>query len=564
VLVAKQLPPAAAGVPAWFVNLFPLHAPSASSLVTQGWRQLGRVSVTSHTRFAYRQLWRAGIAMSGWLAAIYLLALAGMRCFLAGILRPLKKIEEAAAAIARREYPVVAIAPRARELRSVVDAINLLSVSVRQTLEAETARADRMQRAAYLDSLTGLWNRRGLERQYEARLREDREAYGGALLLLEIADFAAFNRAQGYQRGDDALKLVAEAVEAVAALHHAIAARTAGAGFVLALVNVAAPEAQGIAAGLCNRLHALLAEQQLDSQLGFHCGTASFPATKPELGVALALADAALGDARLLGDGRAALRMIDAAHAEPGSMRWRELIEAALANDRFVLWEQPVESLPGRELLHRELTTRLVAPDGEVFAAGRFLPMAVRHGLTSALDRKMLEMVFAHLEAGGLGEGHVAVNLSAQAAADAAFMRWMQGELAARRPAAARLIFEMAESAVLRDVQAAAALAQALRQAGARFALDHFGCHRESVRLLQRLLPAYVKLAPGYAAEAGLDHSAKFFVASIVGACRSLGIDVLAQAVEDAALLPLLTDLGVAGFQGHAAARPRPAQFNHA
>jgi EAL domain-containing protein (putative c-di-GMP-specific phosphodiesterase class I) len=350
----------------------------------------------------------------------------------------------------------------------------------------------------------------------------------------------------------------------VAALHHAIAARTAGAGFVLALVNVAAPEAQGIAAGLCNRLHALLAEQQLDSQLGFHCGTASFPATKPELGVALALADAALGDARLLGDGRAALRMIDAAHAEPGSMRWRELIEAALANDRFVLWEQPVESLPGRELLHRELTTRLVAPDGEVFAAGRFLPMAVRHGLTSALDRKMLEMVFAHLEAGGLGEGHVAVNLSAQAAADAAFMRWMQGELAARRPAAARLIFEMAESAVLRDVQAAAALAQALRQAGARFALDHFGCHRESVRLLQRLLPAYVKLAPGYAAEAGLDHSAKFFVASIVGACRSLGIDVLAQAVEDAALLPLLTDLGVAGFQGHAAARPRPAQFNHA
>jgi len=565
VLVAKQLPPTAAGVPAWFVDFFPLYPPSASSLVTQGWRQLGRVSVTSHTRFAYRQLWRAGAAMSGWLAAIYLLALLGIRYFLAGILQPLKRIEEAAAAIARREYPVVAIAPRARELRRVVDAINLLSTSVRQTVEAETARADRMQRAAYVDPLTGLWNRRGLEQQYEARLREDREVYGGALLLVEIADFAAFNSAQGYVRGDEALKLVAETVEDVASSHPAFVARTSGACFAIVLVNVATPEAHGVAEGLCNRLHALLAEQPLGSPLRFHCGTASFPADKPELGVALALADGALGDARLLGDGRAAVRALnDSAHAEPGSMHWRELIEGAIANHRFVLWEQPVESLPARELLHRELTTRLVAPDGEVFAAGRFVPMAVRHGLASAVDRKMLETVFTRLETSGLGEGPVAVNLSAQAVADAAFMRWMQGELAARRAVATRLIFEMAESAALRDVQAAAALAGALRGLGARFALDHFGCHRESVRLLQRLLPAYVKLAPGYAAEAGLDHSAQFFVASITGICRPLGIDVLAQAVEDVALLPLLTDLGVAGFQGHAAARPRPAQLNHA
>src|SRR5207237_2083880 len=125
-------------------------------------------------------------------------------------------------------------------------------------------------------------------------------------------------------------------------------------------------------------------------------------------------------------------------------------------------------------------------------------------------------MVFARLQAGGLGDADIAVNLSAQSAADASFLPWLQAELASRQGLAKRMIFEMAESAALRDPHAAAALADAVRKAGARFALDHFGSHRESVRLLQRLLPGYVKLSPGYSAELALDRSTQFFVGSIV------------------------------------------------
>ena len=56
-LVSKILPPEEGSYPAWFARVFPLQAPTAESLVSAGWRQLGKVRVTVHPRFAYEQLW---------------------------------------------------------------------------------------------------------------------------------------------------------------------------------------------------------------------------------------------------------------------------------------------------------------------------------------------------------------------------------------------------------------------------------------------------------------------------------------------------------------------------
>ena len=215
-LVRKELSPAESGVPAWFVALLPLRAPTAESLVSAGWRQIGRVKVTSHPRFAYRQLWQTGIETAGWLAAIYALALLAMRAFLGGILRPLEQIGRAAIAIGERDFAKVSFAPRSRELRRVVAAINSLSEKVRAALEAEARRADRLQREVFVDPLTGLWNRPGFTQQFDTRVRDERDVFSGLVALLEFDDFARFNRENGYARGDELLKRIAAAIEATA------------------------------------------------------------------------------------------------------------------------------------------------------------------------------------------------------------------------------------------------------------------------------------------------------------------------------------------------------------
>ena len=141
VLLGKTLPAVELGVPDWFAALLPLEAPTAGSLVTAGWKQVGSVRVTSHPRFAYRQLWRTAWSTLAWLAGLYCAALLVAFAFLKGVLRPLEGIERVAVAIGNRDFTAVAETPRARELRHVAATINSLSVKVRQAIEAEAAKA---------------------------------------------------------------------------------------------------------------------------------------------------------------------------------------------------------------------------------------------------------------------------------------------------------------------------------------------------------------------------------------------------------------------------------------
>ncbi len=125
-LVSRELGSVPDEGPALFRRLMPLEAPMGQALVSAGWRQLGRVVVVVHPRFAYGQLWHTALQTLLWLAALYLIALLAMRRFLRGILSPLLKIEQAALAIGRREFGEVKLAAGTRELQRVGTASHLI------------------------------------------------------------------------------------------------------------------------------------------------------------------------------------------------------------------------------------------------------------------------------------------------------------------------------------------------------------------------------------------------------------------------------------------------------
>jgi EAL domain-containing protein (putative c-di-GMP-specific phosphodiesterase class I) len=81
---------------------------------------------------------------------------------------------------------------------------------------------------------------------------------------------------------------------------------------------------------------------------------------------------------------------------------------------------------------------------------------------------------------------------------------------------------------------------------------------QESLILVHSLKPRYIKLSPGYTRELPGSADCRFFVEAIVRATRPLDIGIYAQAVEDESLVPLLQELGLAGYQGYASARPAP------
>ena len=115
-LVSRKLQAAESGIPEWFQRLFPIHAPGGQSLISAGWRQIGRVVVTSRPALAYAHLWQSTIQTAAWLFALYLLALLGLRGMLALVLSALSAIEVAARDLGERKFGVIDIHPRAREL----------------------------------------------------------------------------------------------------------------------------------------------------------------------------------------------------------------------------------------------------------------------------------------------------------------------------------------------------------------------------------------------------------------------------------------------------------------
>jgi len=550
ILLAKELPVAELGVPEWFVALLPLEAPTAGSLVTAGWKQIGSVRVTSFPGFAYRQLWRTTWGTLAWLAVLYGAVLAAAFAFLRGILLPLDGIEHVAVAIGNRDFSAVAATPQARELRHIAGTINSLSDKVKQAIEAESARAESLRREAYQDNVTGLLNRRGFMAQFEARMRDAGNVFQGALVLLQFHDFAVFNRAVGYERGDALLESVAAIVAARIATRGGLCAHWSGAALVMSLPNASGEEAGLFADELARAVDACLADAGHVPRLGFNIGVATFHGASPPLGRLLAAADAAVARAASRGHGLVDQAEADSTTATLGSSAWRARLEKALSSGAFELCIQPVLGLASRVPIQHEILTRLIDEDGQRVAAGDFLPMIVRHGMAPRFDRMIFDRVIGQL-ARSPQMGEIAVNVSATSAADGDFLQWLKSRLLAAPAVARRLVFELAESGSDQDREHLLAFVAMLRQAGARFALDNFGLHRESLQHMRALLPAYVKLSRAHTVELRDDEASRFFVASLVRLGAPLDILVIAQGVEDKEVLPILASAGVAGYQGY-------------
>jgi len=108
-------------------------------------------------------------------------------------LRPLEEIERVAHAISERDFQQVKSLPGARELRSVVNAINSMSAKLRAIIDYEVRQANRYRDESRKDLLTGLDNRRGFEQYVHALLEDGADMASGAMFMLQIDDFKAFN-----------------------------------------------------------------------------------------------------------------------------------------------------------------------------------------------------------------------------------------------------------------------------------------------------------------------------------------------------------------------------------
>ncbi|MBT8355924.1 MAG: diguanylate cyclase, partial [Desulfofustis sp.] len=200
------------GVPNWFIQLLPLNAPGGTSLVMAGWKQAGNLYVESHPGYAYQSLWSTFAHITGYFL------LTGFIVFITGsialkyLLRPLRRVEEQADAICRREYTIQEPLPRTRELKRVVTSMNKMTGRVQEMFEEQSLVAEKLRESAYRDPLTGLGNRRFLEAQIDGTMAGGDNVAKGVFLFAQIQELQILNEEKGYNAGDELLVRSAEII----------------------------------------------------------------------------------------------------------------------------------------------------------------------------------------------------------------------------------------------------------------------------------------------------------------------------------------------------------------
>lgn len=195
-------------VPGWFVDLVDVVPQTGNATIMRGWQQAARVEVTSDPIFAVQRLWSSTVGNLVWMLSCSLACLLAGVMLLRKLLRPLNYLAKQSEAITRREFLTLPELPKTPELRRVVAAMNLMATKLKSLFEEQAIYSERLHNEAYLDSQTGIANRRAFDMQLQARL-SDADTAPGYLMLVRVQDLGGLNQRFGGPHTDKLLLNIA-------------------------------------------------------------------------------------------------------------------------------------------------------------------------------------------------------------------------------------------------------------------------------------------------------------------------------------------------------------------
>jgi len=548
-LAERSAPAAATDVPAWFMRLFPIEAAPGKAQVSQGWRQFGTVELVSHSRFAYRDLWRGGQRMLAWFVFAGLIAGLLGTLVLRRLRQPLAQVVAQAEAIAERRFGTIA-EPPVPELRQLARAMNGMVLRLENMFKEEAARLDTLRREANHDALTGLANRSYFLSQLQSALHADDAAPSGVILLLRVAHLTDINRRLGRADVDDLLRGIAQVVQREAARYPgAFCGRLNGADFALTVPG------EVNAGGLAETL--LAGARDVAAGFGEVAGIAWVGGSPyrrdADLPRLLATCDAALAAAEAAGADQWHLAQPEqAAPVAATAADWAAVIRGAVAAGRIRLIGFPVIG-QARKLLHVECPVRLrAADDQDWMPAGSFMPMASRLQLAAEIDLAVVQLAYEKLAA---GSEEVAINLSGDSLNDPGFRSKLVGLAAAHAALNPRLWIEVSEHGAFDHFEAFRELCASLKSHRCRVGIEHFGRQIGDMGKLHGMGLDYVKVDASLVHGIDGNPGNREFLKGVCAIAGNMGLQTIAEGVQTEAELNTLLGLGFDGATGPAVSR---------
>ncbi|WP_346832359.1 EAL domain-containing protein [Pseudomonas abietaniphila] len=462
---------------------------------------------------------------------------------------PVRALAMAAERIGEGDYGTPVKLERSDELGLLAGAINSMQSGIAE-------REQRLAHNALHDGLTGLPNRALVMERLGSAVTAQRPV---ALLYLGIDNFRAINDSIGPEGVEQLLQVIGQQLQLPMRPGDTVA-RLSGNEFLLLIHNAEADTAVAVA----DRLQRLLLKPQRigdhDIALDASIGIAVYPASGDSPSellrrAAIARQDAAQlpGRLQVYEDGR------DLVHQRQISLI-RDLRHAA-RNGELTLHYQPKLDIRNGRVRQAEALLRWQHPQFGNVSPAEFIVLAERTGSIQILTRWVIEEAMRQLAEWARRGLHVqvSVNISADDLLSEDLAERVSNLLTLYRVSAEQLVFEITESAVMREPEHALRVLNRLRECGISLSVDDFGTGYSSLAHLKRLPVQELKIDQSFVRNLDETSEDAVIVRSTIEMSHNLGLKVVAEGVEYAHSLRLLERWHCDTAQGYLISRPLTA-----
>jgi diguanylate cyclase (GGDEF)-like protein/PAS domain S-box-containing protein len=415
---------------------------------------------------------------------------------------------------------------------------------------------------AITDTLTGFSNRAGLQLALD-ELSASSPPF--ALVMIDLNGFKQINEALGFHVGDQLLLKVSTRLKTILSPEdHAV--RIDGDKFVLLLKG----EQERSAVNQRMDQLLLLLSQSYDTNdasnlnnpniisINASIGIAFFPIDGSNLNDLLRSAELALSSSEDRSE--SGYQYFDPSQQAAVEHRRRledDLRHALIANELHLVF-QPIVDMTAGKMVGAEALLRWQHPDQGMISPDVFIPLAEEIGLINQIGILVLEEACRHVSEwrnNGM-DIYISVNVSAKQIPNGLTPPLVQQTLARHKLSPSAIVIEITEGLLMANVAVAQSWIESIRALGLRIYLDDFGTGYSSLSYLKRFPMDTVKIDRSFIRDLYDDKSDRALVEAIITMANSLGLNVVAEGVEDEKQLAILNEIGCGCIQGYYFSRP--------
>jgi len=434
-------------------------------------------------------------------------------------------------------------------------------VSIFSDISAVKESEGRLERLAHFDRLTGLPNGSLiLDRLDTALERAKGRGRVVVVLVLDLDRFRPVNDALGYRQGDDLLTQVAMRLVRAAG-EGASVARPGGDEFTVVAEASGRDGAEQLAADVLGVFDEPFAVDGRELFITASVGVAIAPEDGADVEAMTQCADSAMYCAKRAGGNRAAFSTSGIQDEFVSRFEMENDLRRALLDEEFVLHYQPQIELATGRVHGVESLIRWDRPHQGMVPPGRFIGIAQDAGLIVPMSAWATRAACAAMCEVPATPGlplEVAVNYTASDFLEPGFVDGILQALEDHCLDPARFEVEITEGTLLADSAAAAAKLDALRETGVRVALDDFGTGYSSLNYVRQFHVDRLKIDKSFVDGLPADPDSRAIVDATLSMSQALGIETVAEGVEDAEQAAYLREKGCTYIQGYYFSKPLP------